>query len=86
MDEKTTRLVEQLKSNPAILQTLMQSRDGQALMQMLTQGDRGAGLQRAVQSAAKGNPADMVKLVNQVMQSPDGAELVNRINKAVQKP
>ncbi len=86
MDEKTTRLVEQLKSNPAMLQTLMQSRDGQALMQMLTQGDRGAGLQRAVQSAAKGNPADMVKLVNQVMQSPDGAELVNRINKAVQKP
>ena len=86
MDEKTTRLVEQLKSNPAMLQTLMQSRDGQALMQMLTQGDRGAGLQRAVQSAAKGNPAYMVKLVNQVMQSPDGAELVNRINKAVQKP
>lgn len=85
MDEKTTRLVEQLKSNPAMLQALMQSQDGQALMQMLTQGDRGAGLQRAVQSAARGNPADMVKLVNQVMQSPGGAELVNRINKAVQK-
>lgn len=85
MDEKTSRLVEQLKSNPAMLQSLMQSRDGQALLQMLTQGDRGAGLQRAVQSAAKGNPEEMVKLVNQVMQSPSGAELVNRINKAVQK-
>lgn len=85
MDEKTTRLVEQLKSNPAMLQSLMQSRDGQALMQMLTQGDQGAGLQRAVQSAAKGNPAEMMKLVSQVMQSPGGAELVNRINKAVQK-
>lgn len=85
MDEKTTRLAEQLKSNPAMLQALMQSQDGQALLQMLTQGDRGAGLQRAVQSAAKGDPADMVKLVNQVMQSPGGAELVNRINKAVQK-
>ena len=85
MDEKTTRLVEQLKSNPAMLHALMQSRDGQALMQMLTRGDHGASLQRAVQSAAKGNPAEMVKLVNQVMQSPGGAELVNRINKAVQK-
>lgn len=85
MDEKTTRLVEQLKSNPAMLKSLMQSQDGQALLQMLTQGDRGAGLQRAVQSAAKGNPAEMVKLMNQVMQSPSGAELVNRINKAVQK-
>ena len=85
MDEKTTRLAEQLKNNPAMLQALMRSQDGQALMQMLTQGDRGAELQRAVQSAARGNPADMVKLVNQVMQSPGGAELVARINKAVQK-
>ena len=76
MDEKTSRLVEQLKSNPAMLQSLMQSQDGQALLQMLTQGDRGAGLQ----------PAEMVKLMNQVMQSPSGAELVNRINKAIQKP
>ena len=44
MDEKTARLAEQLKNNPAMLQSLMQSRDGQMLMQMLTQGDRGAGL------------------------------------------
>ncbi len=86
MDEKTSRLVEQLKSNPAMLQSLMQSQDGQALLQMLTRGDRGVGLQRAVQSAARGNPAEMVKLINQVMQSPSGAELVNRINKAIQKP
>ena len=85
MDEKTARMVEQLKSNPAMLQALMQSRDGQALMNMLTQGDRGAGLQRAVQSAAKGDPSEMVRMVNQVMQSPGGAELVQRINKAIQK-
>lgn len=85
MDENMTRLVEQLRSNPAMLQSLMQSRDGQALMQMLTQGDRGASLQRAAQSAARGNPAEMVKLVSQVMQSPGGAELVERINSAVKK-
>lgn len=41
MDEATTRLVEQLKSNPAMLQQLMQSRDGQALMQMLTRNESG---------------------------------------------
>lgn len=85
MDEKTTRLVEQLRSNPAMLKALMQSRDGQALMQMLTQGDHGAGLQRAVQSAAKGRPQEMVSLINQVMQSPGGADLVERINKAVRR-
>ena len=42
MDETTARLAEQLKNNPAMLKSLMQSRDGQMLMQMLTQGDQGA--------------------------------------------
>ena len=36
MDEHTARLAEQLKSNPALLRQLAQSRDGQALMRMLT--------------------------------------------------
>ena len=53
MDEQTARMIQQLKSNPAMLQALMQSRDGQALMQMLSGGDRGASLQRAAQSAAR---------------------------------
>ena len=85
MDDKNTQLVDQLKRNPAMLRSIMQSRDGQALMQMLTQGDQGAALQRAVQSAARGKPQEMASLVNQVMQGPGGAELVERINKAVQK-
>ena len=85
MDEMTARLAEQLKNNPAMLRSLMQSRDGQMLMQMLTQGDRGAGLQRAVQSAAKGNTTEMVDMVNQIMKSPEGAALIQRNNKAVQK-
>lgn len=85
MDERTAQMAEQLRKDPAMLRSLMQSRDGQTLMQMLTQGDRGAGLQRAVQSAAKGDTTAMVQMVNQIMQSPEGAELVERINKAVQK-
>ncbi|WP_295749502.1 hypothetical protein [uncultured Oscillibacter sp.] len=85
MDEKTAQMAEQLRKNPAMLKSLMQSRDGQTLMQMLTQGDRGAGLQRAVQSAAKGDTTAMVQMVNQIMQSQEGAELVERINKAVQR-
>lgn len=74
MDEQTARMIQQLKSNPAMLQ---------ALMQMLSGGDRGASLQRAAQSAAKGNPAEMVRMVNQLMQSPDGAALIDRINKTM---
>ena len=85
MDEHTARLAEQLKSNPALLRQLAQSRDGQALMRMLTQQDQGASLQKAAQSAAKGDPAELARMVNKVMQSPDGAALVERINKAIQK-
>ena len=85
MDERTAQMAEQLRKNPAMLKALMQSRDGQTLMQMLTQGDRGAGLQKAVQSAARGDTTAMVQMVNQIMQSPEGAELVERINKAVQR-
>ena len=83
MDEQTARMIQQLKSNPAMLQALMQSRDGQDLLRMLSGGDQGASLQRAAQSAAKGNPAEMVRMVNQLMQSPHGAALVDRISKAM---
>ena len=85
MDDMTARLAQQLKNNPAMLRSLMQSRDGQMLMQMLTQGDQGASLQRAAQEAAKSNPAEMASMIQRIMQSPDGAALVDRINKAVQK-
>ena len=85
MDEKMRRMMEQLQKDPSAIQGLMQSRDGQMLMQMLTQGDRGAGLQRAAQEAAKGNPAEMASMIQRIMQSPEGAALVERINKAVQK-
>ena len=85
MDEKTARLAEQLKNNPAMLRSLMQSRDGQMLMRMLTQEDHGAALQRAAQSAARGDTSEMARMVSQIMRSPEGVALVQRINKAVQK-
>ena len=43
MDENAKRMMEQLKADPAALRQLMQSRDGQALMQALTRPDNGAG-------------------------------------------
>lgn len=85
MNDMTAKLANQLKSNPAALRSLMQSPDGQALLRMLTQGDQGAGLQQAAQAAAKGNPAQITEMINRLMQSPEGAALVERINKAVGK-
>ena len=36
MDNMTAQMAEQLKNNPAMLRSLMQSHDGQKLMQLLT--------------------------------------------------
>ena len=85
MDDMTARLAKQLKGDPETLRKLMYSQDGQRLMQLLTQSDRGAGLQQAVQAAAQGNTNQMADMVRRIMGSPEGAALVERINKAVQK-
>lgn len=84
MDNMTAQLAEQLKRNPAMLQSLMQSKDGQRLIQMLTQRDHGADLKKAVQAASTGDTTRMVQMVQQIMQSPEGAALAERINRAVQ--
>ena len=85
MDENTRQMMEQLKSNPAALRKLMQSRDGQTLMQALTRPDNGAGLQRAVQAAMQGNTNIMDDLVSRVAQSPEGAALLERISSSVNR-
>ena len=85
MDENTRQMMEQLKSNPAALRKLMQSRDGQTLMQTLTRPDNGAGLQRAVQAAMQGNTNIMADLVSRVAQSQEGAALLERISSSVNR-
>lgn len=85
MDENTSRLANELRQNPAMLQSLMRSSDGQALLRMLTQKDQGAGLQKAVQSAVQGDTTQMVEMIRSIMNSPDGAALVERINQATRK-
>ena len=85
MDENTARLTNELRQNPAMLQSLMRSPDGQALLRMLTQQDQGASLKQAVQSAVQGDTAKMVEMVRGIMNSPDGAALVERINQATKR-
>lgn len=78
-------MIQRLKQNPAALQNIMQSQDGQRLMQMLSGTDGGAGLQRAAAQAAGGNTTDMVQMLKKIMNSPDGAALVQRIGQSLQK-
>lgn len=77
-------LIERLKQDPSALQSIMQSQDGQQLMQMLSGNDGGASLNQAAQQAAGGNAADMVRMIKNVMSTPGGAALVQRIHDSLQ--
>lgn len=85
MDRNTKNMIDTFRKNPAAAQALLQSRDGQQLLQMLTQNNRGGSLQNAVNSATRGNPAALVKMVSNIRNSPEGAKLIERINKAAQQ-
>lgn len=90
MPEPKTNL-EQLMRDPKaagllkqkdLLKRLMQSPDTQRLMQMLSQ-NAGDGLKSAAAAAAKGDTGQLTGMLQQVMQSKEGAQLVERINQAV---
>lgn len=82
MDDMSAKLADQLKRNPKALQALMRSGDGQSLMRKLSQE---GGLQEAARAAAQGSPGQLAEMVQRLMRDPEGAALVERINRAMQK-
>ena len=84
MDQSTQQLIDKFKHNPAMAQALLQSLDGQRLMQMLTAQDGGAALNRAAQSAA-GNTKELAAMLSGLMKSPEGMAVMNRINDSAKK-
>ena len=78
-------LIEKLRKNPAAVQSLMYSPDGQQLLRTLQGPDGGKTLARAAKEAAGGNSGGMVRLLQQVMSSPEGAALIRRIGENLQK-
>ena len=83
MDQK--EMIERLKRNPAAVQSLLSSPDGQALMRMLQSKDGGQALDRAASQAASGNVAQMSQMLKNVMSTPGGAQLIKRIAQSLQK-
>lgn len=85
MDQSTQQLIDKFKHNPAMAQALLQSLDGQRLMQMLTAQDGGAALNRAAQSAAMGNTKELAAMLSSLMQSPEGMAVMSRISESAKK-
>ena len=78
-------MIEKLRANPEVLQSLMSSPDGRQLLGALQGRDGGKSLSHAVGEAAGGNSEEMVCLLRRVMSTPDGNALIQRIGEALQK-
>lgn len=72
-------MMSRLQRDPGSAQQVMQSQDGQTLLQMLSGPDGGAALQQAMAQASAGNTAQLAAMLRQVMQSPEGAALIRNI-------
>lgn len=85
MDDKAKSIIQGMNQDPAAVQRLLSSQDGRRLVQMMAQVNGGPALQQAANSAMRGDTGQIVQMVNQLMQSPEGAALVERINQAAKK-
>lgn len=83
MELNAQELMEKLQNDRSALERLMRSPDGTRLMQLLTQKDGGAALKNAAGSAARGDTAQMAQLVQQLMQSDEGAAIAERLRRSL---
>ena len=71
-----------LLKNKALLQTLLNAPDTQRLIQLLDQ-KAGGDLKQAAGAAAKGDTSTLSGLVRQVMNSEEGARLIQQLNQKI---
>lgn len=70
------RAARELSQNRDAITRMAQSGDAQRLMELL--GQKG-GVQQAAKAAAAGDPSQLMSMMNQLMRTKEGAELVERI-------
>lgn len=78
MDQKDA--MRHLQQNPQLVESIMRSRDGQALMQML-QSDGGG----AMQQAQGGDITQVAQMLRGLMSDPGGKALLERLSRELQK-
>lgn len=77
MEAKKGCLGLELGKNQEAITRLAQSDDAQKLMALLNR--QSSGVQQAAKAAASGDPSQLMAIMNQLMHSKEGAELVDRI-------
>ena len=75
---------EKLLKNKSAMENLVKSPDTQQLMNILNKS-AGGGLKAAAEAAMKGDTSQIMGLMNKLMSDPEGAKVVDRINKNMPK-
>ena len=75
-------MAEMMKNREAITR-LAQSSDAQKLRDLLQR--QSGGVQQAAQAAAAGDPSQLMSIMDQLMHSKEGAELMDRIGSQARK-
>ena len=78
MGQNKTDPTAALEHNRALLEQVIHSPDAQRLMELLNQ-NAGGKLKTAAASAALGDTKDLLAMVRQVMGSPEGAQLIQKM-------
>nr|WP_317324549.1 hypothetical protein [uncultured Flavonifractor sp.] len=84
MDPKQTDPTALLARNRAKLEQAVRSPDAQRLMELLNQ-NAGSRLKGAAAAAARGDTGDLAAMVRQLMESKEGAQLIQRLSQTAPK-
>ena len=76
-------ILQQLQANTASLLRLMNSPDGKKLVEMLQRQTGSGNLKRAAGAAAKGNTEGIAQILQDLVSTPEGAQVVERINRSI---
>lgn len=83
MKQNDPSKLQQLLNDKKAIAALAQSPDAQALARMLSRSGDPAALQKAAQDAARGDPEQLRRMVRSITDSPEGAQLLQRLDKTM---
>ena len=83
MKQNDPSKLQQLLNDKKSIAALAKSPDAQALAKMLSQNRDPAALKKAAQDAAKGDTEQLRQLIKSITASPDGAALLQRLDKTM---
>ena len=77
--------LQQLLGDKKALERVAKSPDAKALANMLTQGQDQASLKKIAENAARGDTTQLNQLIQSIVRSPGGAELLQRLSGTIEQ-